>query len=270
MHQVLRTVPRQIVNHIFRAGLAAAHGHGCVATWLEEHPLSGPVHLVAIGKAACAMSMGANRILHEQIIRSLIITKTGHLDAVLVQDTRFRCIESGHPLPNSDSLLAGSELCRFLEDAPPDAEFLFLISGGASSLVEVLRDGMNLDDLLRVNRWLLGSGLDIAAINRVRQALSRLKGGGLLAFLHDRKATVLLVSDVAGDDPAIIGSGLLLPGILYLTKMSTSRTGWCPCLPGPGHRHGYRKMFVTISWLRSILHWRQPPATAGSRACLLP
>jgi hydroxypyruvate reductase len=234
MHQALRSVPRQTVDYIFRAGLAAAHGDGCVATWLQDHPLSGPIYLVAIGKAACTMSMGANRILHEQIIQGLVITKAGHLDAVLVQDIRFRCIESGHPLPNSDSLLAGNELCRFLEDAPLDAEFLFLISGGASSLVEVLRDGINLDDLLLANRWLLGSGLDIAAINRVRQALSRLKGGGLLAFLNDRKATVLLVSDVAGDDPAIIGSGLLMPGNTLLDE-KVDLPGWLvSMLAGPG------------------------------------
>ena len=211
MQQVFRSPPRQTVNSIFRAGLAAVQGDSCVAQHLDAHPPSGPVYLVAIGKAACAMSSGAVRRLNEQIIRGLVITKTDHTDAQLAQDTRFQCIESGHPLPNTDSLRAGSALCHFLEAAPADARFLFLISGGASSLVEVLADGISLPALVRANRWLLGSGLDIFAVNRVRCSLSRIKGGGLLAFLQQRHATVLLVSDVAGDDAAIIGSGLLMP-----------------------------------------------------------
>ena len=77
--------------------------------------------------------------------------------------------------------------------------------------MEVLHEGVQLDDLRRANQWLLGSGLPISAINRVRRTLSRIKGGGLLNWVKDRPTTVLLISDVPGDDPGTIGSGMLYP-----------------------------------------------------------
>ncbi|HZE14883.1 MAG TPA: MOFRL family protein, partial [Mycobacterium sp.] len=77
--------------------------------------------------------------------------------------------------------------------------------------------GFGLDDLRRANAWLLGSGLDIADVNRVRQRLSLIKGGRLRAYLGGREACVLAISDVARDDVRAIGSGPLaepLPGEL--------------------------------------------------------
>ena len=212
MTHALRTAARQLVYELFQAGLAAVQGQHCVADYLSRNPRHQPVYLVAAGKAACAMTRGAMAVLDGLIIKGLVITKTGHGDVQLEQDPRLDCIESGHPLPNNDSLLAGDALCQFLDSVPAGAELLFLISGGASSLVEVLADGVLPDDLLRANQWLLASGLPIAEINQARQSLSQVKGGGLLAWVKDRPATVLLISDVPGNDLCTIGSGFLYPG----------------------------------------------------------
>lgn len=224
MTRALRTAAHQLVYELFQAGLAAVQGQRCVADYLSRNPRHQPVFIVAVGKAACAMTLGAMAVLDGQIIKGLIITKSGHGNAQLEQDPRLHCIESGHPLPNNDSLLAGDALCQFLDAVPADADLLFLISGGASSLVEVLADGVLLDDLLRANQWLLGSGLAIAEINQVRQTLSQIKGGGLLAWVKDRPTTVLLISDVAGNDPHTIGSGLLYPG--EKTSVPASLPDW--------------------------------------------
>jgi len=203
---------RQDLEAVFRAGVAAVHGRHCVADYLEKNPLTGHTRVVAIGKAASAMAAGALHALGEQFSSGLLITRDGHTDPVHLQDARFTCIEAGHPVPDARSLLAGDSLCRFLEAVPADAEILFLISGGASSLVEVLPESIRLEQLQQLNQWLIASGLDILAINRVRRLVSRIKGGGLVNYLQGRKTTVLLISDVAGDDPAIIGSGLLYQG----------------------------------------------------------
>lgn len=211
MTRALRTPARRLVYALFQAGLAAVDGQRCVANYLSRNPLQLPVYLVAVGKAACAMTRGALEVLGEQIINGLVITKIAHGDRQLEQDTRLHCIESGHPLPNKESLLAGESLCQFLDEVPGGASLLFLVSGGASSLVEVLPDDVQLDDLRRANQWLLGSGLPIDMINRVRRSLSLIKGGGLLAWVKDRPTTVLLISDVPGNDPRSIGSGLLYP-----------------------------------------------------------
>jgi len=86
---------------------------------------------------------------------------------------------------------------------------LFLISGGSSSLVESPRDGVSIEDILELNRRGLAAGWDIAALNAERVKLSRVKGGGISRLLDGRRAIALFVSDVPGDDPEVIGSGLL-------------------------------------------------------------
>ena len=212
MTQATRTPARRLVYELFQAGLAAVDGQRCVADYLSRHPRHASVSLVAVGKAASAMTRGAREVLGNQLVNGLVITKTGHGDEQLVRDPRLHCIESGHPLPNRDSLLAGDALCRFLQAEAVAGELLFLISGGTSSLVEVLPGEVPLQLLLRANQWLMGSGLPIDEINRVRQTLSLIKGGGLLAYVKERPTTVLLVSDVPGDEPGTIGSGLLVPG----------------------------------------------------------
>ena len=198
---------------MFQAGLDAVHGTSCVAAYLAQHPVARPTSIVAIGKAACAMSSGACHALGEQLQHGLLITKYGHLTPECLGNARLTCIEAGHPLPDAHSLAAGTALCDFLDGLPAGATVLFLISGGASSLVEVLPAGVSLEQLQRVNRWLLGSGLAVTEMNQVRQSLSRIKGGRLLERLRDRPALVLLISDVPGDDPAVIGSGPLCPRV---------------------------------------------------------
>jgi len=196
---------------IYRAGLRAVDGYACVSRFLGSGRPSGPVALVAIGKAASAMATGARAVLGDQLVQGLVITRTGQLAAGLQQDPRFVCLEAGHPVPNATSLAAGETLTRFLQECPERSERLLLLSGGTSSLVEVLPDTVNLAALQALNQWLLASGLPIQDINRVRCAVSRIKGGRLAHWLGPHPATVLLLSDVADDDPAVIGSGLLFP-----------------------------------------------------------
>ena len=108
-----------------------------------------------------------------------------------------------------DSLRAGQTLLWWLAAAPEDVCWLFLISGGASSLVEVLPETLSLDDLRRLNGWLLASGWPIGRMNALRRRVSGIKGGRLLDHLNGRRVRALLISDVPNDDPAVIGSGLL-------------------------------------------------------------
>jgi hydroxypyruvate reductase len=98
----------------------------------------------------------------------------------------------------------------FVDAQPEDRRLLFLISGGSSSLLEVLPEGVTLDQLQEVNQWLLASGWDIHAMNRVRKALSLIKGGRLAKRLAGRCCHCLLISDVPTDALDVIGSGLLI------------------------------------------------------------
>jgi len=202
---------RHELLQIFQAALDRVEGRSMVRAFLQKNPGDGPVFLVAVGKAAQAMAMGAVDALGENIVDGLVISKSGHLNRVELAANRLVGLEGGHPIPDESSLAAGQVMLDYLSQLPTERPLLFLISGGASSLVEVLQDGLGLDDLQRINRWLLGSGLAIDRMNRIRKVLSRIKGGGLLDYLPGPRVRALMISDVARDDPAVIGSGMLVP-----------------------------------------------------------
>lgn len=202
---------RRAMLDAYAVGVRAVEGEGVTHAWLSAHPPAGPVAVIALGKAAGAMARGAQRALGTLLDRGLVVAKAGHADIAGVDAARFRIVEAAHPLPDERSLAAGRALLDFVVALPPGMPAVVLISGGASALVEVLADGVTLDGLARVNSWLLGNGLPIGQMNAVRRRLSRVKGGGLARLLAPRPVTGLLISDVAGDDPAVIGSGPLCP-----------------------------------------------------------
>jgi glycerate 2-kinase len=204
---------RRQVLEIFNHAINAVNGQTVVAAYLRQFSTHQPVYVVAIGKAAQSMALGAETVLQDLIMGGLVVTKTGHVDLHRVKQNVFRYIEAAHPVPDESSLKAGQAVLDFIDAAPQDAAFLFLISGGASSLVEVLPVGVHLHDLDKVTTWLLGSGLDISAVNAVRKSLSCIKGGRLAGTLRGRQTTVLVISDVPSDDLSTIGSGLLVPDI---------------------------------------------------------
>lgn len=195
-----------ILVDLFAVALQAVNGKNVVEKQLLESPLEGDVAVVAVGKAATSMMSAAQNILNDQIQSALIITKKdyGHESFI------WPCIEAGHPIPDEKSLEAGQQLLNFLSSIPENTQLLVLISGGASALVEVLPDKMTLQDLQKMNQWLLSSGLDIHNMNRIRQSVSLIKGGKALQILSDNKVTQLAISDVRYDNPEIIGSGLFV------------------------------------------------------------
>lgn len=200
---------RDDLKAIYHSAIQAVDGRHSVAAALREYDTTSPVYVVAIGKAACSMYQGACDVLTSNIAQALVITKEGYLNSELAKPG-VALLESGHPWPTQASLNAGKKLLTFIASIPKDSRVLFLISGGASSLVEVLPKDVSLSQLHDVNDWLLGSGLDIHSMNQVRKAISRIKGGRLIPYLDGRETSVLLISDVPGDDPATIGSGLLV------------------------------------------------------------
>ncbi|GAB4507173.1 MAG: glycerate kinase [Sulfuricaulis sp.] len=172
---------------------------------LKERPLPGKVYMVAVGKAACAMAQGAQDVMGNHIVDALIITKKGYAESL-----PWPVLEAGHPLVDESSLEAGRQLLAFVARIPKDASVIVLISGGASALVEALPTQISLDRFQDINRWILGSGLDINDYNRIRRRLSRIKGGRLAKLLSPRRVLCLVVSDVPGNDLRAIGSGPLV------------------------------------------------------------
>jgi glycerate 2-kinase len=205
---------RRLLLELFQAGLDRVCGRRVVAKELKasaDAASAPPVWIAAIGKAASAMALGAHDVLGASVQRALIITKDGHTAPQLEVLSGVEIHESAHPVPDQRSLAAGEALLRWLRDLPDSVEPLFLISGGASSLVEVLEEGVTFEQLGRLNAEGLASGIAIAELNARRSRLSQIKGGGVARILGERPARALFISDVPGDDPAVIGSGLLGP-----------------------------------------------------------
>lgn len=196
----------------YQAGLQAVNGRRCVVDYFSGKAgrPQGQLAMAAIGKAAVAMAEGALAVFGEQIALGLVITKAGYEADSLQRHSQIELIESAHPVPDARSLAAGQRLIGFLHGLPDDMPVLFLISGGASALVEVLPAGIGLGELQTINTTMLAAGYAIDEINRVRKAVSLIKGGRLLNYIGGRPVINLLLSDVPGNYPGVIGSGLLI------------------------------------------------------------
>jgi hydroxypyruvate reductase len=204
---------RKLLLELFQAALTRVDGRRCTAEALRGAATAQAprVWTAAVGKAASAMALGAGDALGAAQERVLLITKDGHVSPEARLLPGVEILESAHPLPDARSVMAGERLLRWTQDLPAQVEPLFLISGGASSLVEALAAGVTLEELKRLHDVGIASGIAIAELNANRARLSRIKAGRLTAELRGRRARALFISDVPGDDPAVIGSGILGP-----------------------------------------------------------
>ncbi|MBS0579673.1 MAG: DUF4147 domain-containing protein [Proteobacteria bacterium] len=201
---------RGLLLGLLQEALGAVHGAHCVRVALAADPPSGPIRVAAVGKAAFAMAAGAHAALGAAIDRTLVIARDVPPDGVPAWPG-LEALYGAHPVPDERSLRAGARLLSWVQELPPQVQPLFLVSGGASSLVEVLAPGVGLGALQELNRAALGQDIAIGEFNARRMRISQIKGGRLAAALQGRPGRALFLSDVPGDDAAVIGSGIMGP-----------------------------------------------------------
>lgn len=203
----------RLLLELLHAGLERVDGRRCVreALLARPPPHDAPVWAAAIGKASAAMALGAADALGRSLERMLVITKAGHLVPELLSLSGVEAHESAHPVPDQRSLAAGQRLLDWVDRLPAGVSPLFLVSGGASSLVEVPEPGVSLEALAQLSARGLAEGIAISELNTRRARLSQIKGGRLAGRFGGRAVRALFLSDVPDDDPAVIGSGLLGP-----------------------------------------------------------
>lgn len=198
--------------------------------WFEQ-----PWYAIALGKASLAMMEGALAIGGSTLVAGLVVSKQDSGSSL--SDERLICLTAAHPVPDESSLQAGEALLAFVQQLPTQARVLFLLSGGASALVEVLPDDLSLAHWQQQTQQWLASGWDIQRINQARKSLSLIKGGKLLArFPEQVEILQLIIADVPNQDLAAVGSGLLLADVVD-QRVSTY------CLAD------------NRSWLMSLLHY---------------
>ncbi|HKX55220.1 MAG TPA: DUF4147 domain-containing protein, partial [Xanthomonadales bacterium] len=196
-----------VLKHLWRAGVEAVSGQRAVAQALHEDGDFLATLVIAVGKAAFSMFLGARDCISGNT-RSIIVSKYQHIDPVCRSFPNTEIIEAGHPVPDQQSLRAGKHIFQAVTEARTLTRLLLLVSGGASALVEHLQPGYGLKDLQEMTSEWLGSGKSIAEVNRLRSRISCIKAGKLLSHFHGCEARVYALSDVQGDSLALIGGGI--------------------------------------------------------------
>ena len=208
---------RNDLEEIWAAGLAAADPERAVgrSLTLEDETIvvngtsftAERVFVVAAGKAAGTMASAARELLGEGVSGGLVVTKDGHNPG----PEDFETVFASHPEPDERGVEAARKIQEAAESLEKGDLLLALISGGASALLADPAPPIELADLKQLTGDLLRSGADIGEINTVRKHVSVLKGGGLARLAHPAPTVALLLSDVVGDDPSSIASGLTSP-----------------------------------------------------------
>jgi glycerate 2-kinase len=204
----VRVLRRQALS-IFRAAVAAADPAAAVQQYLEriDRAKYRDIFVVGAGKAGASMAAAAERVLGKRIAGGLVNVKDGHVASL----RRIELNECSHPVPDKRGVAGAERIAQIAEGAGRDDVVVCLISGGASALLPLPAPPISLEEKQEVTRLLLACGADIHEFNAVRKHLSRIKGGQLARLAWPASVEALLLSDVIGDNPGVIGSGPAAP-----------------------------------------------------------
>lgn len=194
-------LPRDVLRRMFDAAVASALPDKCLPGFLPPPPKDRTI-VIGAGKASAAMAR-AVETHWPGALSGLVVTRYGHRVAC----DRIEIVEAAHPVPDLAGREAAERILKLVQGLTEDDLVLCLISGGGSALLTLPAPGLTLQDKQAINRALLASGANITEMNCVRKHLSAIKGGRLAAAAAPAKVVTLTISDVPGDDPAVIASG---------------------------------------------------------------
>jgi hydroxypyruvate reductase len=199
------TDPNSFLVSIFNAAVAAADPEKTILNHLPAKP-KGRVIVIGAGKGSAQMAAAFEKVW-DGPIEGLVVTRYGYG----AKCERIEIIEAAHPVPDAAGLEASRRLLEKVRGLTADDLVVALISGGGSALLPSPAAGLTLADEIAVNEALLASGAPIAAMNTIRKHLSTIKGGRLAAAAHPARVVSLVVSDIPGDNPALVASGPTVP-----------------------------------------------------------
>ncbi len=197
--------PKTFLVSIFDATVAAADPQKTIRNHLPAKP-KGRTVVVGAGKGSAQMAAAFEKVW-DGPIDGLVVTRYGYG----AKCERIEIIEAAHPVPDAAGLEASRRLLEKVRGLTADDLVVALISGGGSALLPSPAPGLTLADEIAVNEALLASGAPIAAMNTIRKHVSTIKGGRLAAAAHPARVVSLVVSDIPGDNPALVASGPTVP-----------------------------------------------------------
>ena len=196
---------RAFLKRLFDAAVAAADPEKALAAHLPARP-KGRTVVVGAGKGAAQLAAAFERLWGDPV-EGVVVTRYGYACAT----RRIRVLEAAHPVPDAAGLAASAALLKAVEGLTADDLVVALVCGGGSALLPAPPEGLTLEDEMAVNAALLASGAPISAMNAVRKHVSRIKGGRLALAAHPARVATLVVSDIPGDNPALVASGPTVP-----------------------------------------------------------
>jgi glycerate 2-kinase len=200
--------PPLFLRALFDAAIASAQPAKVLAAHLPAKP-RGRCVVVGAGKASAAMAQALELAWPDVAMSGVVVTRYGHV----APTAKITIIEASHPVPDENSVLAAAAVLNAVKGLTRDDLVIALMSGGGSALLVSPLEGLTLQDKQAVNEALLHSGANITDMNTVRKHLSRIKGGKLARAAHPAQVVTLVISDVPGDDPAVIASGPTVPDV---------------------------------------------------------
>ena len=199
------TAHRELLRRMFDAAVASAMPDVCIRPHLPAPP-RGRTVVVGAGKASAAMARAVEDLWPDPL-EGIVVTRYGHR----VPTRSIEIVEAAHPVPDLAGREAAERILGAVQGLTEDDLVLCLVSGGGSALLTLPAPGLTLQDKQAINRALLKSGANITEMNCVRKHLSAIKGGRLAAAAAPARVVTLTISDVPGDDPAVIASGPTVP-----------------------------------------------------------
>ena len=209
--------PASLLKALFDAALAAAQPATCLPPYLPEPPPGGRTVVVGLGKAAATMAE-AVEAHYPGPISGVVVCPYGAARPL----RQLRLIEAGHPVADDNSMAAATAILAAVRGLAAQDLVIALISGGGSALAALPVAGVTLAEKTQVVGELMRAGAPIEALNHLRAALSRFKAGGLLRAIGPARCLSLLISDVVGDDPAVIASGPTVPRAIDPANVMTT------------------------------------------------
>jgi hydroxypyruvate reductase len=196
---------RALLEQMFHKAVAQAQPALAVRRHLPERP-AGRTVVIGAGKASAQMARAFEEAWAGPL-GGLVVTRYGYGEPC----ERIEIVEAAHPVPDEAGFLAARRIMETVSGLGPDDLVVALISGGGSALLPAPAPGLTLADEQAINRALLASGAPISVMNLIRNQFSAIKGGRLAARCAPARVATLVVSDVPGDDPALVASGPTIP-----------------------------------------------------------
>jgi hydroxypyruvate reductase len=198
---------KPFLTSLFNKAVEAADPERAILPFLPEKP-KGRTVVIGAGKGAAQLAAALEKHW-DGPLQGMVVTRYGYG----APTSRIKVFEAAHPVPDENGIEGAQMLFQTLEGLTADDLVIALVSGGGSALLPSPPEGLTLADEIALNKALLASGAPISAMNTIRKHVSGIKGGRLAKAAWPARVVSLIVSDIPGDNPAHVASGLTVPDL---------------------------------------------------------